>query len=172
MNRNLLFVVRKCLETDVEEIAKAHIDSIQSISSNLYSPELIADWIAVTPINGQRYIDAINQGAVIHVAEGKNGEILGLSEVHHVEDRQYNAAVFLCGKATRKEVGTALYQAAETIAVRSGAHSIELNASLAAVEFYKAQGFEEYEQVEIATSPGKFLQGMRMRKNLSCDKDG
>ena len=169
MNRNSLFVVRKCLETDMEDIAKTHIDSIQSISSQIYSPGLIADWITTTPINGQRYIDAINQGAVIHVAEGQNGEILGFSEVHQVKDRQYNAAVFVRGKVTRKGVGTALYQAAESVAVRSGAQSIELNASLAALEFYKSQGFEKCEPIVIETLPGKFLSGVHMRKNLSCD---
>lgn len=127
--------VREIQESDLEPLADAHIDSIRSIPSGLYTPEQIEDWVA--PIGPQKYRSAIDQGCVFFVAESEDGELLGFSETHQIKGNTYNAAVFVSGQAKRKGVGTALFLAAEAQARKSGARCIELNSSLAAVEFYE-----------------------------------
>lgn len=157
--------VRECFESDLDDIVSAHVASIRLLCAGFYSSDLIADW--VSPINAQKYRDAIEQGATIFVAEGKGGKMLGFSETHQVRDHEFNAAVFVRKEDSRKGVGTALYRAAESFAVQSGATTIELNASLAAVQFYLAQGFEKCERQKIEVSAGRYLSGIRMRKMLS-----
>ena len=165
MNRPYHFKVRTCDDSDMDGIAEAHRDSIETLCSDYYSADLIEDW--VQPITPDRYRDAISQGAAIHVAEGKKGEILGFSEVYRVRDTEFNTAVFVSGRASRRGIGTALYQCAESCAVAAGAGRIELNASLAAVAFYRAQGFKKCHDREIETTEGKRLQVVHMRKDFA-----
>ena len=159
------FNVRKIQESDLEPLADAHIDSIRSIPPDLYSPDQINDWIA--PICAQKYRSAIEQGCVFFVAVNEDGELLGFSETHPGEDETHNAAVFVSGKAKRKSVGTALYQAAESQARKSGARCIELNSSLAAIEFYEKNGFRLIEQRESTSDTGQGFPVVLMRKTFS-----
>ena len=157
-------LIRRALDSDFEALTEAHIDSIRSICADLYSPELLDDWAAT--IGPRKYRTAVDQGAVVFVAECGNGELLGFSEVHQVRGDRYNAAVFVSGPAKRRGIGTALYQASESYALESGAQRIELNASLAAVEFYEKNGFFQVETVEIEMPSGRRLPGVQMRKQL------
>ena len=47
------------------------------------------------------------------------------------------------GIAARRGIGSALLRSAESSASAAGARSVQLDASLAAVDFYKANGFVE-----------------------------
>ena len=153
-----------CRDTDLEALCEAHVDAIMSISSDFYSQEQLREWTA--PVKPQKYRDAIEQGVTLWVAESDDRQLLGFSESHQVADDQYNSAVFVRGNARRRGVGTALYRAAEVHALSCGAGSIELNASLAAVEFYRSNGFVELGWFETQMPSGRGLAVIKMRKSL------
>ena len=163
------FSVRRIRNADFEPLCEAHIDSIRSLCSESYSPELIEDWVA--PIRAEKYRDAVDQGAVFFVAEDEDGRLLGFSETHRIADDRYNAAVFVTGAAARRGVGSSLYQAAESQAMKSGALAIELNASLAAIGFYEANGFHQIEQRESEMGTGRKMPVVLMRKSLTGDRN-
>ena len=59
-----------------------------------------------------------------------------------------------------------LFRLAEEHALHSGATSIQIQASLAGVEFYKANGFEEFSRGEARLMSGRSLTCVFMRKVL------
>ena len=143
VSRTFKFRIRACVDSDMEGIARAHRDSLLTLCASYYPADLIGEWSqSATP---DRYREARSQGATIFVAESEDGDILGFSEVHRVKDNDFNSAVFVSGKAARRGIGAALYRAAESSARAAGAERIELNASLAAIEFYRSQGFQQCE---------------------------
>ena len=162
---HLPYSVRRAVEADFDSLTDVHVESIRSVCSAFYSQDIIDEWI--TPINREKYCRALEQGATIFVAEDKNGQLLGFSEVHRVKDHEYNAAVFVAGRALRKGIGSALYRAAESLAMQDGAESIALNASLAAVAFYEKNGFSRLHRAHSEMSPGKTMEVVRMMKSLS-----
>ena len=95
-------------------------------------------------MTGRLYLEAMAKGEVFFVAVGASGEpaVLGFSS-HRVEDDQHRTAVYVRGSAARRGVGSSLFHAAEAAAIAAGAHRIHVDASLAAVEFYKKNGFVE-----------------------------
>ena len=160
----LSYWVRQATEADFDPLAAVHKDSIRVICSPFYSNEVIEEWI--TPINREKYLDAVAQGATIFVAEDDTG-LLGFSEVHRVKGNEYNAAVFVSGTVTRKGVGSALYRAAESEALRAGAESIALNSSLAAIAFYEKNGFRKLQSGHSEMPSGTKMEFVRMSKSLS-----
>ncbi|MCY3713443.1 MAG: GNAT family N-acetyltransferase [Gemmatimonadetes bacterium] len=130
--------VRQASEADFDEMATVHVESIRSLCSPFYTKAIIEEWIA--SVSREKYLSAVAQGATFYVAEDEAG-LLGFSEVHLAKGKEYNAAVFVSGRASRKGVGSALYRTAECQALREGAERIALNSSLAAVKFYEKNGF-------------------------------
>lgn len=144
----MLFTVRQAAAEDADAIAEAHLDSIHSLGARAYSPDVVAIWGA--PRDGTRYRMAIAAGEVFFVAcaaggqmpETRSEEILGFSS-HHVADGKHRTAVYVRGSAARTGVGTALFRAAEAAARLQGAIEIHVDSALLAVEFYRAQGFQD-----------------------------
>ncbi len=164
MSRTFKFRIRASVDSDMEGIAKAHRDSLQTLCASYYLADLIGEWSqSATP---DRYREAHSQGATIFVAESDYGDILGFSEVHRVKDNDFNSAVFVSGEAVRRGIGTALYRAAESSARAAGAERIELNASLAAIAFYRYQGFQQCEYRDLEAGAGRSFRVLHMRKGL------
>ena len=69
-------------------------------------------------------------------------------------------------RAARQGIGTALLRLAEEHARAHKATSVQIQASLAGVEFYKANGFEELERGEAVLMSGKSMPCVLMRKQL------
>jgi ribosomal protein S18 acetylase RimI-like enzyme len=70
------------------------------------------------------------------------------------------------GAAARHGIGSALLTLAEAEADVRGATSIHIQASLAGVEFYKANGFEEVARGETRLMSGRPIACVFMRKLL------
>ena len=75
-------------------------------------------------------------------------------------------AVYVRGRAARFGIGSALLRSAEDSAMGAGASSIHIDASLAAVEFYKANGFEEIGRGEHRLWSGRAMACVFMRKAI------
>jgi putative acetyltransferase len=151
---------------DVDEITAAHLDSIRLIWARYYEAEIVKDWAA--RIKADLYVNAMARGESFFIAVGELGdprEVLGFSS-HRIEGNEHRTAVYVRGKAARLGIGSALFRAAEAAAITAGATSICVDASLAAVDFYQANGFEELGRGEHRLSAERAMACVFMRKNL------
>lgn len=162
------FEVRRAGLADVDDIAAAHLDSIRSIGPRYYEADVVSDWGA--RVSGELYVNAMTRGEVFYIAVGQPGdkpEVLGFSS-HRIDGNEHGTAVYVRGNAARLRIGSALFKAAEAAAIAEGATSIHIDASLAAVEFYKANGFEEVGRGEHRLWSGRPMACVFMRKNLAA----
>jgi putative acetyltransferase len=159
------FTIRRAEPGDVDAIAAAHLDSIRSIGARYYPPDVVKDWAA--RVRGTLYRDAMARGEIFFIAldESTRPEVLGFSSYGSDGD-EHHAGVYVRGSASRLGVGTALLRAAETAAIGTGAGSIRLDSSLAAVEFYRANGFEETGRGRHRLWSGRAMDCVFMRKAL------
>jgi ribosomal protein S18 acetylase RimI-like enzyme len=133
----------------------------------------VSDWSA--GISGKLYADAMASGEVFFVAlpapgprpQATGSDILGFSS-HRIDGADHGTAVYVRGRAARLGIGSALFRAAEASALAAGATSIDIDASLAAVEFYKAHGFEEVGRGMHLLRSGRSMACVFMKKNLEA----
>jgi GNAT superfamily N-acetyltransferase len=158
--------IRPAHPADAEAIMLAHLDSIRSIGPTFYPPKVVEAWSAgLTP---DLYVNAMDGGEAFFVATGTiDGEIavLGFS-THRVDDAQDGTSVYVRGRAARRGVGTLLLRQAEVHARAHGASSLQIQASLAGVEFYAANGFEELGRGDASLPSGQSMPCVFMRKLL------
>jgi putative acetyltransferase len=158
---------RRAHPTDAEAIASAHLDSIRSIGSAFYPPDVVEAWGAgLTP---DIYVRAMQAGEAFFIATGHiDGQpaVLGFS-THRVDDAQDGTSVYVRGEAARRGIGTVLLRLAEEHALAHGATRIDIQASLAGVEFYRANGFEEIGRGEAVLMSGRSMPCVFMRKTLT-----
>lgn len=161
------FQTRRAYPRDAEAIAVAHLDSIRSIGRAFYPPEVVEAWSSgLTP---EIYVKAMEGGEAFFIATGYidgNPVVLGFS-THRVDDAQDGTSVYVRGEAARQGIGTALLRLAEEHALAQGAASIHIQASLAGVEFYRANGFEEIGRGEARLMSGRSMPCVFMRKFLT-----
>ena len=108
-------------------------------------------------------------GEAFFIATGDlDGEavVLGFS-THRVDDDQDGTSVYVRGAAVRRGIGTTLLGLAEDHARMHGAKTIQIQASLAGVEFYKANGFQEFGRGEALLMSGRSMPCVFMRKTLT-----
>jgi putative acetyltransferase len=152
---------------DAEAIAEAHRDSICSIGPRFYPPEVVDEW--QSGLAPEMYIDAMTCGEAFFVAIGLVGgdrRVLGFS-THRVDDDQDGLSVYVRGSAARRGIGTALLQRSEAHARSHGASSLQIQASLAGVEFYRVNGFEELGRGDARLLSGRTMPCVFMRKVLA-----
>jgi GNAT superfamily N-acetyltransferase len=160
------FETRPAHPSDAKAIASAHVDSIRSIGPAFYPADLVEAWAA--GLTADMYVKAMEGGEAFFVATGHIGGeavVLGFS-THRVDDAQDGMSVYVRGAAARHGIGTALLRLAEAHARAHGATSIHIQASLAGVEFYKANGFVELGRGEALLMSGRAIPCVFMRKIL------
>ena len=170
MALNINFEVRRAGLRDVDEIAAAHLDSIRSIGSLYYDAAIVSDWAA--RVKGDLYKNAMDRGEVFWIAIGELSDqpaVLGFSS-HRIDEDEHRTAVYVRGNAARHGLGSALFRTAEGAAITAGATSIHVDASLAAVGFYKANGFEEVGRGEHRLWSGRPMACVFMRKILTASR--
>jgi len=161
------FATRRATESDADAIAEAHRDSIRSIGPWFYPPDVVDDW--QDGLTGDVYLNAMDSGEVFFLATGTvDGEnvVLGFSSDYRIEGATHGMSVYVRGVAARRGIGSQLFALAEAHAVEHGATSIEIAASLAGLEFYRAQGFVETGRGETRLMSGGSIACVFMRKQL------
>jgi putative acetyltransferase len=158
--------LRRADPNDAEAIALAHIDSIRSIGPAFYPPDVVEAWGAgLVP---DIYVKAMEGGEAFFIATGHvdgQAAVLGFA-THRVDDEQDGASVYVRGGVARRGIGTALLRLAEDHARAHGARSLQIQASLAGVAFYKANGFHEVGRGEAVLMSGRTMPCVFMRKLL------
>ncbi|MFI5362958.1 MAG: GNAT family N-acetyltransferase [Elusimicrobiota bacterium] len=156
--------IRRARSGDAQAIAAAHLDSIRSIGPAFYPPDVVEAWASgLTP---GLYIKAMENGEAFFIATGNiDGQpaVLGFS-THRVDDAQDGVSVYIRGKSARKGIGTALLRRAEGHALAHGAARVQIQATLAGVEFYKATGFEEVGRGPVSLTSGTSIPCVFMQK--------
>lgn len=150
----------------MDAIAAAHLDSIRSIGARYYDARTVSDWAA--QVAGDLYAQAMAHGEVFFIAveqEDDRREVLGFSS-HRLDGDEHGISVYVRGRAARLGIGSALLRSAEASACNAGATTIHVDASLAAVEFYTASGFEEVGRGAHRLRSGRPMACVFMRKAL------
>ena len=158
---------RRANPQDAQAIALAHADSIRSIGPAFYPPDVVEAWGAgLTP---DVYVKAMESGEAFFIATGNldgQAAVLGFS-THRVDDDQDGASVYVRGGAARRGIGTALLRLAEAHARAHGAKTIQIQASLAGVQFYKANGFREIGRGDALLISARSMPCVFMRKTFT-----
>jgi ribosomal protein S18 acetylase RimI-like enzyme len=159
---------RRALPSDADAIAVAHRDSIRSIGPGFYPPHVVDDW--AEGLTGDVYVKAMERGEIFIIAVGSiDGEpaVLGFASDYCIEGSQHGTSVYVRGTAARQGIGSALLSLAEAEAAARGATSVRIEASLAGVEFYKANGYHEIARGETRLMSGRPIACVFMRKWLA-----
>lgn len=162
------FETRRADRADAEAIALAHVDSIRSIGPRFYPPNVVDDWAA--GLRADVYIKAMEGGEVFFIAVSHiDGEpaVLGFASDYSINGSQHGTSAYVRGIAARRGIGSALLHLAEAHAVARGATSIRVEASLAGIEFYKANGFAEMGRGETRLMSGRPIACVFMRKAVN-----
>jgi len=161
------FETRQARPSDVEDIALAHRDSIQSIGAAFYPPEVVDAW--QEGVVGELYLEAMAGGEVFFIATGRvegASIVLGFASDYPIEGSRHGTSVYVRGSAARRGIGSALVRLAEAHAIAAGATRIEIEASLAGVGFYTANGFTEIGRGVTHLRSGYAIDCIFMRKDL------
>jgi GNAT superfamily N-acetyltransferase len=160
------FEIRRAEPSDAEAIAAAHLDSIRSIGGRYYEPAIVQDWGA--RVEAGLYLRAMGRGEIFFVAIDARDDsrtVLGFSS-HHQDGPDHGIGVYVRGSAARRGVGSALLRAAEAEARARGASSLDIDASLAAVDFYTRHGFVETGRGNHRLWSGRSMPCVFMKKTL------
>jgi putative acetyltransferase len=161
------FEARLAQPSDVEDIALAHRDSIRSIGPAFYPPDVVDDWQG--GLTGDVYLKAMDRGEVFFIAtEEVDGKplVLGFATDYRVEGSKHGTSVYVRGNAARRGIGSVLLGLAEAHAIVAGATRIEVEASLAGVEFYRMNGFAEVGRGETHLMSGRPIACVFMHKDV------
>jgi putative acetyltransferase len=160
--------IREARREDVDAIALAHRDSIQSLGPTYYPSTVVDDW--QEGLSGNVYLNAMQNGEVFFIATGNvdsGSLVLGFASDYRIEGSTHGTSAYVRGIAARQGIGSRLLLAAESHAKAAGATCINVEASLAAVEFYKANGFVEIGRGETHLMSGRPIACVFMRKEVA-----
>jgi GNAT superfamily N-acetyltransferase len=162
------FKSRRARPSDADGIAEAHRDSIRSIGPSFYPSNVVDDW--AEGLTGDVYVKAMDAGEAFFIATGEIAgkvAVLGFATDYRIDGSQHGTSVYVRGFAARHGIGSVLFRLAEAHAIAQGAAAIRVEASLAGVEFYKANGFDEVARGETRLMSGRPIACVFMRKDLS-----
>ena len=158
---------RRAEASDVDAIAVAHRDSIRSIGPRFYPPSVVDDW--EEGVTGELYLGAMRRGEVFFIATGRIDErtvVLGFASDYPIDGSRHGTSVYVRGSAARRGVGSTLLALAEADAAGRGATSFQVEASLAGVDFYRANGFIEVGRGNTHLGSGRPIACVFMQKEL------
>ena len=161
------FEIRRADASDAEAIAVAHLDSIRSIGPAYYDASVVSDWGA--HVEAGLYLRAMQSAVVFFIAIDTRDTrtVLGFSS-HYIEGTGHGIGVYVRGSAARRGIGSALLRRAEADAIASSATHLEIDASLAAVDFYRAHGFKERGRGVHRLPSGRSMACVFMTKQLGA----
>ena len=122
-------------------------------------------------ITGELYLKAMDAGEVFFIAVGEadgGGAVLGFATDYCIQGPKHGTSVYVRGRSARRGIGSALLATAEVHALTNGATRFEIEASLAGVAFYKANGFIEVGRGQTRLTTGRTMECVFMRKDLAA----
>jgi len=138
-------MVREATPEDASRIRDVHLASIEGLAWKAYDDEQVRAWAH------DRHPDEypIESTDTFFVVAEQNGQITGFGWMKPDADDYFGTtvdgeitAVYIHPSVARQGVGTRIYAELEAEARRNGVISLGLWASLNAVPFYEAQGYQ------------------------------
>lgn len=143
-------VVREATDDDSEAVARVHEQSIRGLASAAYPSDIVSAWASGK--DPEEYAIESKEAHFL-VAEGSDG-VIGFGELRSKPGEYFHArvdgeihAIYVHPECARQGVGSTIYNELESEARRRELGSLGLWASVNAVEFYKAHGFEAVEEI-------------------------
>lgn len=159
--------LRRATDGDVEAIADAHRDSITELGAQHYALDIVRAWAGV--VRPELYLHPMVRGEVFFIATGTVAGrplVLGFSSDYAIDAGRHGTSANVRRVAARQGVGSRLLALAESFGRTRGATSVEIEASLGAVDFYKRCVFVETERGEVALPSGVHMPCVFMCKEL------
>lgn len=153
-------LAREARESDVEAIGAAHVAAIEAFGPESYDAEAVAAWAHTDEPPAERY--DLDEGHYL-VAE-LDGDVAGFGHLDPENCEVY--AVYVHPDHTDREVESAVLAGLEGYARGAGCETVELTASLNAVDFYEHAGYESRRVTTHETSTGVELDCVRMETRL------
>ena len=163
----MTFEMRQAGPSDAEHIAVAHLHSIRTLGPLFYPSEVVDDWSE--GLTADLYRKAIAAGEIFFIALADQ-TVAGFASDYPRDGTEHGTSVYVRGDMARRGIGSALLKRAEAEDIARGATSVRVEASLAGVEFYKANGFVEVARGETHLKSGRPIACVFMRKVLG-DRD-
>jgi GNAT superfamily N-acetyltransferase len=158
--------VRRAAAGDASQICSLHRASIRQLCSTAYTAAEIAAW--VEPLEPQRYLPLMRQFE-FYVVEDE--EVVGFL-ILDLDSAELNA-LYLHPRAVGRGIGRRLVALAEDRARQTGLRKLRLKATLNAVGFYQACGFERVCASRCEHPSGQELACIEMTKTLTgCEAAG
>lgn len=162
--------IRRAKDGDAAAIRRIHLASIRGLGRQAYTDEQVEAW-AHDRDPDEYPIEA--DDTTIFVAE-RGGSIVGFGWLSAEPDADFQAevdgkisAIYVHPAMARDGIGETLYQALETRAREAGFESLGLWASLNAVPFYEAQGYQKIQELSYEFEDGVTGPALEMRKSLA-----
>lgn len=159
---------RQATPADFDGMAEAHRDSIQQLGGRFYPEPIIEEWAGV--VTPRLYLDAMDRGEVFFIATGTIAAqplVLGFSSDYVIRGTTHGTSAYVRAAAARRRIASRLLTMAESFGRGRDATSIEIEASLGAVDFYRAHGFVETGRGDVPLPSGFRMPCVFMRKELS-----
>lgn len=137
--------VRTAVPGDARQICDVHLASIEGLGPQRYTADQVAAW--AHDRNPDEYPIGANDTYFVVAEEGT--EVIGFGwlqpdagDYFQTEVKGEITAIYVHPSVTRNGVGSRIYTALETEAIRQTVDSLGLWASLNSVPFYEAQGYD------------------------------
>ncbi len=167
--------VRHATSADAEAVRTVHYASIVGIGPEKYGRRQVEAW--ASGCGTADYTAGIESDAVEYVVAELDGVVVGFGSLSCESPDGYEAeaggevtAVYVLPSVARQGVGTEIYAELERIARKRGIAVLALSASLPAVPFYEAHGYDRVAERDHEFSsredPGVSGRVVEMQKEL------
>ncbi|MGH8213310.1 MAG: GNAT family N-acetyltransferase [Rhodanobacteraceae bacterium] len=154
--------LRRATAADAADLWRVRCDAIRETCRSHYPAEMLERW-AATPLPetfGRRIED---EYAIVGITGSGIAGFAALKASASLID-----AVFVAPGEGRRGLGRQLLANLERVAIARGLQTLRVNASLNAVPFYAAAGYEGISQGIYTTSAGVQIACVRMEKSLGA----
>jgi putative acetyltransferase len=153
--------IREARLDDVPAVKAIHKAAVRQLCAGDYTPEQLAAWTASDDASVLSVALRPNSDERMWVAE-RDGAVAAFASLC---GDQVNA-VYVHPDHARRGIGTRLLRKAEEVATAQGVSRLLLSASLTAVPFYQANGYQIIEECQHRLSNGVTLRCVRMSKEF------
>lgn len=177
--------LRKAVHSDVPRLREVIEASVRGLQVQNYSPAQIEGALhSVYGVDSQLIADGtyfvaeISQGGLLQIVAcggwSKRKTLYGGDQFSQREDSLLDPvrhaakirAFFVLPDFARQGLGSLILEACEHAASAAGFTRLEMGATLSGVPFYRARGYAEAENQEVALGNGESLRIVRMTKTM------
>ncbi len=151
---------------DAQDMVRVHFNAVQAVSTEFYNKEVLMAWSPAPSVQRVDWLAGIilNANSSCHVATSEVGKIMAFA-IYLLEEQSLQA-LYVDPENSTMGIGSTLINRVEKCAELAGANILYLKASINAVPFYQAMGFDHIQKAQQELSDGSFMQSMLMKKTL------